>query len=85
MKTAHQEYIEQADQAGYLVQDDNTALVVDRGEFFHIVCENNNDGGWLVGRFYKQTFSRSGDYSGCPDFEHDDLEECVKFVSHFTQ
>lgn len=82
--TAHQKYIEEANLAGYLVENDNTALVVDRGDFFHIVAQDNIDGDWVVGKFFKSTISKTGDYSGCPDFEGS-LEDCVKFVSNWEE
>ncbi len=77
-------YLNQAHNAGYVVRDTEHPLVlVDRDTFLHIVLADE-DGGYMVGRWYKTTLTRSGGYSSHPDMVESSLEDCLKYVRDWS-
>lgn len=44
---------------------------------------NGKEEEYIVGRWYKSTCTKSGDYSGCPDFEGS-LVDCLEYIRDFT-
>lgn len=81
MATLLKQYLSETNQKGYIVEENEHPIsLTDRGTFIHIVCPDTNEGGWLVGRWYKSTCTSTGDYSGQPDFESESLEECLVYV-----
>jgi len=74
------QFIQEATEAGFILDDDNVIFAVDRGDFFHIVYLNDNEGCFDVGRFYKKTEKHTGDFSGTTDFESDDVSQAIAYV-----
>lgn len=77
-------YLSEADKAGYIIEDHEHPLVlVDRGAFLHILCDDEDEG-WFIGRWYKSTPTKSGDYNSHPEFQSESLEDCLKYVRDWT-
>ena len=84
MQQLVQQYMTEVQQAGFLVipSEDAPLLLVDRDTFMHLVfkdSEADDEEQYYVSRWYKQTPAKTGDYSGCPDFEGS-LVECLTYV-----
>lgn len=81
MKTSKQAYFKRLQHAGFIEDQQATKMVIDRGEFFHIVVEDSVDeDNIIVSRFYKMT----NDFAAMPDFESNDISKCLDFILDWT-
>ena len=81
MKTPTQMLKEEIILAGYVENMDIYRVVFNGEGCFWFVCEDTNEGGYMVGRFYKATLTNLGEYAAQPDFTSDSYPECIRYLS----
>ncbi len=69
--------LEAMDIAGYVADAEEFKACYDAGPFWLMVTANDDEGTYIVGRFFKATLTKGADFEGVPVGEFDFYEEAM--------